>query len=50
MITEIVGKPLIGDLNSDGQDDYAVIITQKTDGDVGIYYYAAIALADEKKG
>jgi hypothetical protein len=48
--TEIVGTPAVGDLNSDGQQDYAVVITQKTDGDVGVYYYAAVALADEKSG
>jgi len=46
----IVGTPITGDLNSDGQKDYAVVITQKTDGDVGVYYYAAVALADEKTG
>ncbi len=50
MTTEIVGEAAKGDFNSDGQKDYAVIITQKTDGDVGIYYYAAIALADENAG
>jgi len=50
MTTEIVGTPITGDLNSDGQKDYAVVITQKTDGDVGVYYYAAVALADEKTG
>ncbi len=48
--TEIYGDPVTGDLNSDGQDDYAVIITQKTANDVGVYYYAAVALADEKTG
>lgn len=50
VITAIEGTPVSGDLNSDGQKDYAVIITQKTDGDVGVYYYTAIALADEKSG
>ena len=50
VITEIVGNPETGDLNTDGEKDYAVIITQKTDGDVGVYYYAAIALANEAAG
>lgn len=48
--TEIVGDPVLGDLNFDGKDDYAVIITQKTASDVGVYYYAAVALADETAG
>lgn len=48
--TEIYGDPISGDLNSDGKDDYAVIITQKTANDIGVYYYAAVALADEEKG
>jgi len=48
--TEIYGDPISGDLNSDGKDDYAAIITQKTANDVGVYYYAAVALADEEKG
>ena len=47
--TEIWGAPVSGDLNSDGQNDYAVIITQKTENDPGVYYYAAIALVDQQK-
>lgn len=49
-ITEVWGNPISGDLNSDGQPDYALILTQKTGNDVGLYYYAAIALVDEKVG
>jgi hypothetical protein len=48
--SEVWGTPVVGDLNSDGEDDYALIITQKTANDVGVYYYAAVALADEKNG
>jgi hypothetical protein len=48
--TQIVGTPVSGDLNSDGQADWAVIITQKFADDPGVYYYAAIALVDNKKG
>jgi len=48
--TEVWGTPAAGDLNSDGQNDYALILTQKTANDVGVYYYAAVALADEKNG
>jgi hypothetical protein len=40
----------LADLNSDGEPDYALIIKQSTENDVGVYYYAAIALADEKSG
>ncbi|UMX48204.1 MAG: hypothetical protein L7H18_01515 [Candidatus Nealsonbacteria bacterium DGGOD1a] len=47
--TQIAGTPVTGDLNSDGQPDWAVILTQKTANDVGVYYYAAIALVDEEK-
>ena len=48
--TEVWGTPVSGDLNSDGQPDYALILTQKTANDIGVYYYAAIALTDEKAG
>ena len=48
--TQISGTPVSGDLNSDGQADWAVIITQKTDNDLGVYYYVAIALVDNKEG
>ncbi|MFZ3074138.1 MAG: hypothetical protein WA093_03360 [Minisyncoccales bacterium] len=48
--TQITGTPVSGDLNSDGQPDWAIILTQKNSNDVGIYYYAAIALTDEAKG
>jgi hypothetical protein len=46
--TEIAGQPVSGDLNSDGQSDYAVVLKQQTENDPGVYYYAAIALVDEK--
>ncbi|MCU0653259.1 MAG: hypothetical protein MUD10_03300 [Candidatus Pacebacteria bacterium] len=49
-VTESVGDPLLADLNSDGESDYALIIKQYTENDIGVYYYAAIALADEKTG
>ncbi len=48
--TEIWGTPVSGDMNSDGQADWAVILTQKTENDPGVYYYAAIALVDEAQG
>jgi hypothetical protein len=48
--TEVWGTPVSGDLNSDGQPDYALILMQSTANVVGVYYYAAIALADEKSG
>ncbi len=47
MTTEIIGDPVSGDLNSDGQNDWAVVIKQQTENDPGVYYYAAIALVDE---
>jgi len=47
--TEIAGEPITGDFNSDGQPDYAVILKQQTANDVGVYYYAAIALVDQPK-
>ncbi|MFA6376470.1 MAG: hypothetical protein WCX69_03680 [Candidatus Paceibacterota bacterium] len=47
--TEISGEPIIGDFNSDGQPDYAVILKQQTADDLGVYYYAAIALVDQPK-
>lgn len=49
MTTEIVGEPASGDLNSDGQADWAVVLKQQTENDPGVYYYAAIALVDEPK-
>ncbi len=47
--TEVTGEPVAGDLNSDGQSDFAVVIKQQTENDPGVYYYAAIALVDEPK-
>jgi hypothetical protein len=49
LITEVVGQPVSGDLNSDGQADYALVLKQQTENDPGVYYYAAIALVDEAK-
>jgi hypothetical protein len=49
MTTEIIGQPVAGDLNSDGQSDYAVALKQQTENDPGAYYYVAIALVDEAK-
>lgn len=49
MTTEIAGTPVSGDLNSDGQADWAVVLKQQTENDPGAYYYAAIALVDEPK-
>jgi len=48
-LTEVVGEPVSGDLNSDGQADYAIILKQTTANDPGIYYYVAAALVDEAK-
>jgi type II secretory pathway pseudopilin PulG len=49
MTTEITGDPVSGDLNSDGQNDWAVVIKQQTQNDPAIYYYVAVALVDENK-
>ncbi len=49
MITEVEGKPVAGDLNSDGQDDWGLVLRQQTENDPAIYYYVAIALVDEEK-
>jgi hypothetical protein len=47
--TELWGTPISSDFNTDGQPDWAVILTQKTENDPGVYYYAAVALVDETK-
>jgi len=49
MTTEVDGQPVSGDLNSDGQNDWALVLKQQTENDPAIYYYAAIALVDEGK-
>ncbi len=49
MTTEITGEPVSGDLNSDGQADWAVVLKQQSENDPGAYYYVAIALVDESK-
>jgi len=49
MITEVEGEPVSGDLNSDGQNDWALVLKQQTENDPAIYYYAAIALVNEEK-
>lgn len=49
MTTEIAADPVSGDLNSDGQTDWAVVLKQQTENDPGVYYYVAIALVDEEK-
>jgi len=45
--TLIFGKPVLGDLNGDGINDAAVIITQDTGGS-GLFYYVAAAISDTK--
>lgn len=47
--TEITGEPANGDLNSDGQNDWAIVLKQQIENDPGVYYYAAVALVDEAK-
>jgi hypothetical protein len=42
--TQIFGTPVLGDVNGDGVNDAAVIITQTGAGS-GTFYYAAVALA-----
>ncbi|MDR3582228.1 MAG: hypothetical protein P4L67_03065 [Candidatus Pacebacteria bacterium] len=41
--TKIFGQPVIGDINGDGRNDAAVIVTQSGGGS-GTFYYAAAAL------
>lgn len=40
----IFGEPVYGDLNGDGKEDVAVLLTSSGDGS-GTFYYAALALA-----
>jgi len=47
--TEVWDQPIAGDLNSDGQTDYALVLKQQTANDPAVYYYVAIALVDEPK-
>ncbi len=49
MTTEVEGEPISGDLNADGQNDWALVLKQQTENDPAIYYYAAIALVNEEK-
>lgn len=41
--TEYFGNEAVGDVNADGKDDVAFLITQSTGG-TGLFYYAVVAL------
>ncbi|MCX6797788.1 MAG: hypothetical protein NTX66_01020, partial [Candidatus Falkowbacteria bacterium] len=47
IVTSYFGNEAKGDLNKDGQEDVAFILTQDTGGS-GIFYYIAVALAKDK--
>jgi len=46
-ITRFFGNEAIGDLNNDGKDDVAFILTQEGGGS-GTFYYGAVALESDK--
>ncbi len=48
-VVRVFGAPQKGDLDGDGIDDYAMLISQDGGGS-GIFYYVAVGLADESSG
>lgn len=48
-VTRVFGAPQKGDLDGDGIDDYAMLISQEGAGS-GTFYYVAVGLADKDSG
>ena len=48
-VVRVFGAPQKGDLDGDGIDDYAMLISQDAGGS-GTFYYVAVGLADESSG
>lgn len=48
-VTRVFGSPQKGDLDGDGIDDYAMLISQDGAGS-GVFYYVAVGLTDEISG
>jgi hypothetical protein len=48
-VVRVFGTPQKGDLDGDGIDDYAMLISQETGGS-GTFYYVAVGLVDKSLG